>query len=129
MEATESQAGYYALRSILKGREVLKEGMRWRVGDSSSIRIWSDPWLPSEFLPFTSSPVAPNWENARVASLFDTSHQVWNPGKLQLLFSPRDVDLIQSIPLSGKPGEDVLLWPFTPTGRFIHSEVRIQVPL
>ena len=38
---------------------------------------------------------------------------------LQLLFSPRDVDLIQSIPLSGKPAEDVLVWPFFPMGSYI----------
>nr|POF26691.1 hypothetical protein CFP56_36558 [Quercus suber] len=63
--------------------------------------------------------VASGWENARVASLFDTSHQVWNLGMLQLLFNPRDVDLIQSIPLSGKPVEDVLVWPFTLTGSYI----------
>ncbi|KAL0002606.1 hypothetical protein SO802_016387 [Lithocarpus litseifolius] len=52
-------------------------------------------------------------ENARVASLFDTSHQVWNSDTLQLIFSPRDVDLIQSIPLSSKLAEDVFVWPFT----------------
>ena len=37
MKATKSQAGSHAWRSILKGKEVLKEGMRWRVGDGSSI--------------------------------------------------------------------------------------------
>ena len=30
MEATECHSGSYAWRSILVGREVLKEGMRWR---------------------------------------------------------------------------------------------------
>ena len=49
MEVTKSQARSYAWRSILKGREVLKEGMRWRVANGSSIRIWSDPWLPQNF--------------------------------------------------------------------------------
>jgi len=33
MEAADSPTASYAWRSILKGREVLKEGMRWRVGD------------------------------------------------------------------------------------------------
>ena len=60
MEATESQPWSYAWRSILKGREVLKEGMRWMIGDGSSIRIWSDSWLPLEFLPFISSSIAPS---------------------------------------------------------------------
>ena len=33
MEASDSQASSFAWRSILKGREVLKEGMRWKVGN------------------------------------------------------------------------------------------------
>ena len=32
---------------------------------------------------------------------------------LQYLFLPRDVDLIQSIPLSSSQGEDMLFWPYT----------------
>nr|POF27193.1 hypothetical protein CFP56_08563 [Quercus suber] len=48
---------------------------------------------------------------------------------LSLLFSPRDKELILSIRLCGKPVEDALVWPFTPTGsytmkssyRFLHN--------
>ena len=118
MEAPKSQACSYAWRSILKGREVLKEGMRWRVGDGSSIRIWSDPWLPSTFMPFISLLVVPGWEEAKVASLLSYSNQGWRHDTLNLLFIPRDVELIQSIPLCGKPVDDALVWPYTPTGSY-----------
>jgi hypothetical protein len=37
----------YVWRSILKGLQVFKEGMIWRVGDGRNIRIWDDPWFPS----------------------------------------------------------------------------------
>ena len=105
-------------QSILKGREVLKEDMRWRVGDGSLINIWSNPWLPSSFLPFISSPMVLGWEEATVASLLDHSNQGWKQDSLNLLFSPRDKELINSIPLCGKPVEDVLMWPFTPSGSY-----------
>jgi hypothetical protein len=38
----------YTWRSILKGIQVLKEGIIWRVGNGrrSSIKFWSAPWLP-----------------------------------------------------------------------------------
>lgn len=106
MEAADSQASSYAWRSILKGREVLKEGMRWRVGDGTTIRIWADPWLPSDFLRYVSSPVVPDFEEAKVVSLIDPITNEWHLATLQNLFSPRDAELIKSIPLSCKPMED-----------------------
>lgn len=39
MEATDSRSGSYAWRSILKGRDVLQRGARWRVGNGESIKI------------------------------------------------------------------------------------------
>lgn len=92
--------------------------MRWRVGDGTSIRIWSDPWLPSKFLPYISSPIPSGWEDARVSSLFDSFQQVWNSATLQQLFNPRDAELIHSISLSNRPVEGVLIWPFTSTGSY-----------
>jgi hypothetical protein len=36
----------YTWHSILRGLEVLKEGVVWRVGDGESINAWNDPWIP-----------------------------------------------------------------------------------
>lgn len=36
----------YTWRSILKGVELLKDGIIWRVGNGESIKIWEDPWIP-----------------------------------------------------------------------------------
>ena len=71
MEAADTQDGSYAWKSILIGKEILKEGMRWRVGDRTSIRVWSDPWLPSNFLPYISTPNTQGMENMLVASSID----------------------------------------------------------
>lgn len=108
MEAIDSQPGSYAQRSILKGREVLKEGMRQRVGDGTSIWIWFDLWLPSDFLPYISSLAASEFEEAQVVSLIDPTTNEWNLATLLELFLPRDIALIKSIPLSCKSMEDKL---------------------
>jgi hypothetical protein len=36
----------YTWRSILRGVALLKEGLIWRVGDGTNVKIWEDPWLP-----------------------------------------------------------------------------------
>ena len=109
MEAADTQDGSYAWKSILIEKEILKEGMRWRVGDRTSIGVWSDPWLPSNFLPYISTPNTQGMENMLVASLIDTSSNSWHLEVLRNLFLPRDVQLIESIPLSSIPTEDKLI--------------------
>lgn len=82
--------------------------MRWRVGDGTSIRIWSDLWLPSDFLLYIPSPAASEFEEAQVVSLVDPATNEWNLATLLELFLARDISLIKSIPLSCKSVEDKL---------------------
>lgn len=35
----------YVWRSIREGREVLKEGVRWRVGNGRQIKVWGERWI------------------------------------------------------------------------------------
>ncbi|KAI4995951.1 hypothetical protein ZWY2020_040453 [Hordeum vulgare] len=32
--------------SILKGIELLKEGIVWRIGSRENVKVWEDPWIP-----------------------------------------------------------------------------------
>jgi len=41
MDAKEGN-GSYAWKSILKGRDVIRKGMQWRVGNESRICIYQD---------------------------------------------------------------------------------------
>ena len=57
LEAQELASGSYAWKSILKGREVIQMGARFRVGNGKSIKIWQHHWLPIKHPPLVSSPV------------------------------------------------------------------------
>ena len=46
LEATPVAGISYTWRSILKGMQLLKKGIIWRVGNGENIIIWSDPWIP-----------------------------------------------------------------------------------
>ena len=52
IKATDSRSSSYAWRSILKGRDVLQRGARWRIGNGESIKIWQHFLAPKE-APFT----------------------------------------------------------------------------
>ena len=85
------------------------EGLRWRVGDSESINVWRDLWLPSVFLPFVSSQAAAGHENLRVRELIKPGTNEWNSLLLQQLFCARDIALIEPIPLCSSKVDDTLI--------------------
>ena len=44
-------SGSFAWKSILIGREVIKKGAIWRVGNGENILIYQDRWLPAPQYP------------------------------------------------------------------------------
>ena len=70
MEATTPSSAFYAWKSIIRGREVIRRGAIWRIGDGKSVDIWGDRWLPLKHLPKILSPRNMGCE-AKVCSLID----------------------------------------------------------
>src|SRR3989337_2004949 len=46
VNATYPGGGSFTFRSILHGRNLLLDGLIWRIGDGSKIRIHHDNWIP-----------------------------------------------------------------------------------
>ena len=46
MQAKAPSNASYAWRSIIRGREVIRKGEQWRIGDGHSVRILGDKWIP-----------------------------------------------------------------------------------
>lgn len=47
MEANYGTSPSYAWRSLMDGREVLKQGLVWRIGDGISVDIRTSKWIPT----------------------------------------------------------------------------------
>jgi hypothetical protein len=72
LQARSKGSMSYTWRSILKGIQVLKEGVIWRIGNGQNVRIWKDLWLPREW---TRLPLQP-----RGAHLLQTVDELIDPG-------------------------------------------------
>ena len=119
MEATDSASASYAWHSILKGRDVLSKGAKWRVGCGQSISVWLDAWLPSLDHPRILSPQVESFEDLKVFDLIDPEVKSWDENLLHGLFIPEEVSLIKSIPLCITSVKDKIVWPFTALGEYI----------
>ena len=116
MEAPDNPSGSHAWHSILKGREVLWEGARWRVGTGDTIKIWDYPWLPSLEHPRILSPIIDGLQEATVDCLINPITRSWDREILYGYFAPLEAELILKIPLSPTKVEDKLFWPHVPNG-------------
>ncbi|KAK6124264.1 hypothetical protein DH2020_042016 [Rehmannia glutinosa] len=114
-EAVVGSRPSYTWRSLIWGRDLLRDGIRWRVGNGRNINIVSDPWLPR---PFSFKPVTPsNLISAHhVADLI--SEGQWNTQLVRQNFWPLDRDLILSIPLSHSNPPDKIIWHYEKSGNY-----------
>lgn len=80
----------YVWRSILKGMDVLKEGLIWRIGDGTKVRVWEDPWIPRGV---TRLPSTGRGQSliSRVSELIDPITGTWDQGLVADYFHPDDI--------------------------------------
>ena len=97
LEAQRGQRPSYAWWSIQWSCGLVKEGLIWRIGNGTSVKIWGDKWLP---MPSTytvqSQPITLTRE-VKVSALIDEGTRWWNQTLLQENFNQKEVQLIQSI--------------------------------
>jgi hypothetical protein len=109
-EAQLSNKSSYAWRSILKARELVKEGLIWRIGNGESVPIWGAKWLPIKSTHCVQSPVSILTGTAVVKDLIDQDSRWWNQQLLEDIFKPEEVRAIQSIPISSTNQKDTQIW-------------------
>ncbi|CAL1403866.1 unnamed protein product [Linum trigynum] len=117
----EAELGYnpsYVWRSLLAAQRVVKEGVRWRIGDGRKVDIWQDRWVPSAENLKVSSPVTLIGETTSVSELLDVNTRSWNQDLLHTHFSHQDMLHILKIPIPRQPCEDRLVWRLEKRGAY-----------
>lgn len=104
-------------RSILWGRQVIEQGLIWRIGGGTSVRVFHDKWIPK---PYTFSPLI-NRGLSLEAKVFDliTASGGWNRTFLDHSFCDEDCAAILSIPLPSMGYlKDKRFWFFSKNGKY-----------
>lgn len=88
----------FSWRTIWSAKNLVKEGILWRVGNGRAINIWRDPWVGDERGRFITS-VESSDLNV-VTDLINAETMEWRYNVLVRYFNERDRDCILAIPLS-----------------------------
>ena len=116
----------YTWRSILKGAELLKEGLIWRIGNGEKVNMWEDPWLPRGT---TRKPITPRGASllTKVSELINPVTGEWDVQLIQDIFWPEDVAVIMQIPIDHDM-DDLPAWHFDAKGLFsVKSAYKVAV--
>ena len=119
----------YTWRSIAHGRELLKKGLVYRIGDGASVNVWQDNWIPRSGL---MRPLGhkSNTVVHKVGELLLPDGGGWNVEKLNEIFFERDVEDIVQIPVGRAGSGDYFAWNYTKNGLFsVKSAYHLKMQL
>ncbi|XP_010462630.1 PREDICTED: uncharacterized protein LOC104743220 [Camelina sativa] len=117
MECSIPSNPSHGWRSIMAGRNVIKQGAGWLIGNGESVKIWRDPWLSTTTPLCPYGPIREHQEGETVSSLLDPSTNQWNWSKIREEL-PQYVDCIKQIPLAPSRREDQLVWLPVKSGQY-----------
>ena len=99
MEAKTLNNASYAWKSIIKGRDVMKQGAVWRIGLGNSIQVWRDNWLPVKNNPRIISPKLEEGGTVWISDLIDPIYRTWREEVIDQVFYDFEATIIKNIPL------------------------------
>ena len=118
LESGVKTNGSYTWQSILKAREVVKQGAYWQIWDGTKVLIRGDKWLPDMSTKHIISPQKNLPISAKVCALIDEDGPRWIKERVTQEFFPYEAQQILGIPLSSNRVPDLLIWAGTKLGRY-----------
>lgn len=113
----------FAWRSILHGRELLKQGLMTRIGNGSETKVWWDRWIV-DGVPWVPEYIQGSVVDLtlKVEDLIDQQSRVWNRSLVYDTFSQKDAEIILKLKLN-LSRSDKVVWGFTKNGAYSSMSV------
>lgn len=116
MDSNLGDTPSYTWRGIWEAKWVLRRGVRWRVGNGESIRIWKDAWIPGTQTRKIISPRGNANVDEEVGVLIDPITKSWKEDLVADFFLPFEAARVLSIPISHRLPADTLCWDLEKDG-------------
>ncbi|CAL1394093.1 unnamed protein product [Linum trigynum] len=122
-DVLQARVGYnpsFTWRSLMAAQTMVKEGLRWIIGDGRLTNIWQDRWLANaeEDGYKVTTPQCTIGGTSIVAELIDHESRMWKSNILQQHFNAVDRARIQGTPIPRQPAQDERIWSFEKNGKF-----------
>jgi len=104
-------------RSIIAGREILKEGLGWLITNGEKVSIWNDPWLSISKPLVPIGPALREHQDLRVSALINQNTLQWDWNKIAVIL-PNYENLIKQLPAPSSRGVDKLAWLPVKSGQY-----------
>lgn len=114
MQAKRKRNDSWAWASLLHGRDILRKGGRWIVGNGESRDVEADNWLASG----AKERLRNEGVDIRVRELIDQNQKGWDIRKVREIIDPSSVLQVLQTPLRWTDGNDVLIWPHSKSGEY-----------
>ncbi|XP_048620086.1 uncharacterized protein LOC125590530 [Brassica napus] len=108
----------YVWTSISAARNLLLLGIRQKIHSGYEVKVWEDPWIPTNPAR-PAAPMAPVMHpNMRVSDLINQESKDWDVGLLENYVHPDDIPFIRSLVISSTHRRDSYCWNFTRNGQY-----------
>lgn len=93
-----------------EAKALLLEGLKWRVGNGTSIKVWEDSWIPGDWTHIVPSPTTATNLDMRVCELLDFDNGCWNVDAVNATFIEDERQQVLDIPIPLKWRNDSRFW-------------------
>ncbi|KAH1055992.1 hypothetical protein J1N35_034057 [Gossypium stocksii] len=117
LEAWLGNIPSFTWKSIWASKELLQDGLCWRVGNGKEISIWNDCWIPRIDI-ISRQGNTNNEELKLVSDLIDSSSKKWKTNLVHNTFQNRIAERILQTPLTETDHADSQVWKGEQSGEF-----------
>ncbi|KAL0800742.1 hypothetical protein Bca101_055917 [Brassica carinata] len=116
-ECSAPNSASHGWKSILAGREILKLGTGWEVGNGESINLWTEPWLSLDSPTMPIGPPTEGQTHFTVSDLLCPLTNSWRREAVQLIL-PHHENQIFSLITSSVSHIDRRIWLYDLSGEY-----------